>query len=143
MGSHSILGLAEFFPTAQIDNLRMSASNSNPLWIRIAWIVAILVVVCIVAAPISMRISTVREMQATSGFLDRRPSELELQSQYGQPRKVYPSFAEIPVKFQRGLHVDTNCVFYLYTKEGLPYWYFVAAVDSFSKTVLSGVVTNY
>jgi hypothetical protein len=86
---------------------------------------------------------TVRAKRSVAEFLASHPSEMDLRAKHRTPRRVYSNYSEIPEKFKRGLLPSTNCEFHLYTKEGMPYWYFIAAVDRTSRTVTQGIATNY
>lgn len=119
----------------------IAASKEKFKWLTI--IVTTLLFLFIVVAFVSMRIGTIRTMRDTATFLTARHSESELQVRYPSPRLVYTNYADVPDKFRRGLHSTTNCEFHLYTKEGLPYWYFIVAIDRETRIVDYGVVTNY
>jgi hypothetical protein len=110
------------------------------------WAVRIVVVLAIplcISIFVDLRMKTIRSMRDTAVFLTERHNESELQAKYRLPHVVYSNYADVPLKFQRGLHAGTNCAFHLYTKEGVPYWYFVAAVNRQSGVVDYGVATNY
>ena len=106
---------------------------------------AVLFVGLVAYSMFDMHVKTVRHMQATSAFLNTNPSDEELLARLGKPRLIYSNWSDVPTKFQRGLTRDgsTNAVFYLYTHEGMLYWYCIVAIDPISHTVRQGVATNY
>jgi len=97
----------------------------------------------VAAVFVHMSLRTARAKRSVAEFLADRPSEMDLREKHRMPRQVYSNYSEIPEKFKRGLLPSTNCEFHLYTKEGMPYWYFIAAVDRTSRTVTQGIATNY
>jgi hypothetical protein len=109
-----------------------------------AWVVlGVALVVFVIFTFIQLRVGTIRSMRDTARFLTQHKSESELVAKYRPSRSVYYDHADMPKTFQRGLHPDTNVEFHVYTREGMPYWYFVAVLDRKSRIIEYGVATNY
>jgi len=119
----------------------MSTPGNTGRW-AVGIVLGLAILFCI-SIFVGSRMKTIRKMRDVTVFLTERHSESELQAQYRLPQLVYSNYADVSPKFQRGLHADTNCVFHVYPKEGVPYWYFVAAVNRQSGVVEYGVATNY
>ena len=100
-------------------------------------------VIIVVYGVAHKRTRTFRAMERASEFLHARHTEGELQAMYGAPKQSYSSWRSVPDKFQRGMVDTADCEYHLYTKEGLPYWYFVAAIDRTTRTIKHGIATNY
>lgn len=85
-------------------------------------------------------IRTARDMRKADQFLRAGHTESDLRSAYRKPASVYEDYAAVPEYYRRGLSASTNCEFYVYQREGFPYWFFVAAVNRQSRVVECGVV---
>jgi hypothetical protein len=112
---------------------------------KIAYGFAIILVACITYTYVDKHFKTVQQMSQTSVLLNRKLIESELLARFGKPQIIYQNWNDVPAKFRRGLseQVTTNSLFYYYSKEGIPCWYFIVAVDSGDNMIKSGVATKY
>ena len=79
-------------------------------------------------------------MRRADEFLKARHSEGELRAAYRNPANTYRDYSAVPEYYMRGMGLYTNCEYHVYQREGLPYWFFVAAVDRHSRMIAGGVV---
>ncbi len=85
-------------------------------------------------------IRTTRDMRRANQFLQARHTENDLRAAYRVPANAYADYAAVPEYYRRGFSAYTNCEFHVYQREGLPYWFFVAAVNRQSRIIECGVV---
>jgi hypothetical protein len=96
--------------------------------------------VCVAAL---MAVITFREMRQTQRLIDAGGSFERFVEHYHRPQRQYGSFTELPEKFRRGVDERSNSVYYLFTREGMPYWYFVVGVDPGTSNVVAGAAMHY
>jgi len=107
----------------------------------LSWVGLVLVILFVVFLFLGYPlIRTARDMRRADEFLQARHTESDLQAAYRRPANIYEDLAAVPEYYRRGFSAYTNCEFYVYQREGFPYWFFVAAVDRQSRIVEYGVV---
>jgi hypothetical protein len=89
---------------------------------------------------LSIWIGTSRKMKQADLFLRGHHNESELRATYRKPTAVYQHYGDVPEYYRNGMDDYTNCDFYIYQREGMPYWFFVAAVNPESRMIEHGVV---
>ncbi len=85
-------------------------------------------------------IRTARDMRRAAQFLQAHHTESQLRAAYRMPANAYADYAAVPEYYRRGFSAYTNCEFQVYQREGLPYWFFVAAVSRQPRIIECGVV---
>lgn len=68
----------------------------------------------------------------------------ELLAEFGKPKHTWTGAAEVPLRFSDALPDSgpTNCTFYHYAREGIPYWSILLAIDPTSSNLVLGTVTR-
>ena len=98
-----------------------------------------LFLVLTVGALLSVWIETSRKMKEADLFLQGHHNKRELYATYQKPTVVYQHYRDIPEYYRRGMAPYASCEFYIYQREGMPYWFFVAAVNQESRVIEHGV----
>ena len=107
----------------------------------LSWVGLVLVILFVLFLfPGYPLIRTARDMRRADEFLRACHTESDLRAAYRKPANVYENYSTLPEYYRRGFSSFTNCEFYIYQREGFPYWFFVAAVNRQSRIVDYGVV---